>query len=126
MDIRGIINLVVLILYMGCYTLDFYEWIYGEWNLALAKGFYYFVTAGMLLYLLFDDVVDKRRDIHRQLSYISKASVIANFVLFGLIYYAIIHSIEYQKIYLFLLNGSIFVLSMIVLYNGLRYEIFED
>jgi hypothetical protein len=126
MDIRGLINLVVLIFYMGCYNFYFYELLYGKWNLALAKGFYYFVTAAMLLYLFVGDVTGKRRDMHRQLSYISKLLVIVNFILFGLIYFAVIQNTKYQIIYIFLLNGSIFVLSIMVLFTGLKHEVFKD
>lgn len=126
MDIKAIINLMVLIIYMGCYNFYFYELLWGHWNLQVAKGFYYFVTAAMLSYLLYNDIKGKQRDIHKQLSHISKASIIVNFILFGLIYFAIIQNVRYQIMYVFILNGSILALSIMVLFSGIRHNIFED
>lgn len=113
----------MLIANMGAYNFYFYELFYGSWDKTQAKALYYLTTFLVLLYLIIDEIVDYSSDTHKQISLICKLSVCANFLLFALILYNVL---SMPILYLFLLNGSIFVLSVIILTSGIRHEYFKE
>lgn len=122
-DYRAIVNLIVLIINMGSYNFYVYELLFGTWEKREAKALYYLTTFFVLLYLIIDEIIGYSSDTHKQISLICKLSVCANFLLFALILYDML---SMPILYLFLLNGSIFVLSVIILWSAIQHEFFKD
>jgi hypothetical protein len=122
-DKRGLINLSALILNMAAYNFYFYELLFGDWNKAQAKALYYITTSCMMFYLIVDDIRGRDSNLHIELSIISKGAILINFILFALILKGVFNN---PIIYLFLLNGSIFALSTIILISGIRHETFKN
>jgi hypothetical protein len=122
-DYRAVINLAVLIANMGAYNFYFYELFYGSWDKIQAKALYYITTSCVLLYLVIDEMVGYSSDTHKQISLICKLSLWANFLLFALILYNVLSN---PINYLYILNGSIFVLSCIILFASLKHDFYKD
>lgn len=122
-DKRAIFGFTVLIISVGVYNLYLYELLWGTWEKREAKALFYLITAFVLLYLLIEDLTKKGSITNFQITVICKCSLIINFLLFSLILYG---SIANPVVYLYILNGSIFVISIMVLISGLRHGIFKN
>lgn len=121
-DRRAIFNMCMVIANMACYNLYFYELFWGSWNEIHTRAFYYGVTSVMMIYLFIDDFIGYSSITHRQLNLIAKAAITVNFILFTLILKNLLPN---PIMYLFLLNGSIFVISCIILFSGLSHGYFK-
>lgn len=106
---------------MVCYNLYFYELLWGEWDKREAKALYYIVTAGLMTYLLISDLY-KSTALTFQINFISKITIIINFALFSLILYNIL---AHPVLYLFILNGLVFALSIMIATSGIRHGMFK-
>lgn len=122
MDNRAIFGLCMVIANMCCYMLYFYELFFGKWNEIHTRAFYYGVTSVIMVYLLVDDILGYSSVTHRQLNLIAKASITANFIMFTLI---LKNTLPFPIMYLLILNGSIFVISCIILFSGISYGYFK-
>lgn len=117
-DNRAIANLLIIIANMGCYNLYFYELFWGSWEKITARALYYISTAIVSIYLIIDELYGFTTKEHYQLNLICRLTIIANFILFALILYNILPD---PILYLLILNGSIFALSCMILFSGIKY-----
>lgn len=118
---RAILSLIILIVNMGCYNFYFYELFWGSWPKIYSRRLYYVTTAFFLLFVLADELFKYKDDTHYQINLVCKATVIVNFILFALILYGVFNN---PILYLYLLNGSIFAISVIILCSGIKYGSF--
>jgi hypothetical protein len=119
---RTILNLLILIIFMGCYNFCFYELLWGTWEKIITRLFYYKSTSVFLIVILIDELCKFSSDTHYQINIICKSTIIANFILFAMILRG---TFEEPHIYLFLLNGSVLIISLIILFCGIKYDFFK-
>ena len=122
MDRRAILGFIVLIISMGIYNLYLCELIFGPPDKRLIKAMFYLTIAFVSIYLLIGDMRKGGSRINFQIAFITKCSLIVNFILFALILYNLL---AHPVIYLFILNGSILILSIMILISGLRNHVFN-
>lgn len=122
-DKRAIFSLFMVIANMAGYNLYFYELFWGSWEKITAKGLYYLTTAIFSIYLLINDIVKNNSDLNYQICLTGKSAIIVNFLLF---YFILSGNVAYPIVYVFLLNGSIFAISIIILFAGIKHETFKD
>jgi hypothetical protein len=122
-DKRAILSLTLFIANMGCYNLYFYELFWGSWEKIASKALYYLTTGMFLIYLFINDIVKNNSDLNHQICLIGKSAIIINFLLF----YLILSGIATRPIlYVLLLNGSVFAVSIMILFSGIKHGTFKN
>lgn len=122
-DKRAIFSLMMVIANMAAYNLYFYELFWGSWEKIAAKALYYITTAIILIYLLINDIAKNNTDLNFQICLTGKSAIIVNFLLF---YFILSGTATHPIVYVFLLNGSVFAISIIILFAGIKHETFKD
>jgi hypothetical protein len=116
-DKRSVIGLVILAVVTLLYNVYLYQLFLGWWETTTAKELYYTVTTIFLAYLTIEDITGFSSARHRQVNLISKFILILTFLLFSLTLYGYLPE---DKLSLFLFNGCIFTVSVIILTIGPR------
>jgi hypothetical protein len=122
-DKKAIINLCVIGISYACYNLYLYELFWGEWNKALAKAFFYSITAVTLLWFTYWDYKGHETIPQLHSSTVYKLSLVVTFILFNLTLTGKLNNPVY---YLIGYNSAIFFITFIILVNGTRFEYFKD
>lgn len=120
---RTLIDLIALIVYTGVFNLCFYEQFYGAWFETHPRRLYYISSAVFSLFLLIDELFKYNDNTHYQLNLIGRCTVILNFTIFALMLYGLFTN---EIFYLFLLDGSLFAVSAMILFSGLRHGFFKN
>lgn len=123
LDKRTYINLFALIAYTGLFNLYLYELFYGSWNIANVKGFYYLITILTLLWGIIDRKIKNSTETSNHINLITEITVIINFVFIILNLYDLLFI---PLLNFFLYNGSVLVVSVIVLIASTKHEIFKN
>lgn len=121
-DKRAILSLFMLIVNMGCYNFYFYELFWGSWDKVIAKALYYATTFVFYEYFITNDIVKRNTHLNFQICYIGKNGIAVNFLLFALILFGIA---SHPILYVLLLNGSVFAISVMILFSGIRHGFFK-
>lgn len=119
----GALNFIVLTMYGAATNLYLYELFWGIWEKRFAKGFFYLSTSMFLLYLVVGEVKKYTSNLDYQSNIICKLTIAANLMIFAFTQFDLIPK---PIMYLFLLNGSIFAVSIIILLSGIKHDIFKD
>lgn len=112
-------NLILLVILLVGYGFYIFAYQILHWYSPDAKWIYYIVTGTVLLCLVAEEIVGYRDLYQKQFNIICKLTIAVNFVLFALI------SQDYLKndiLCLFILYGSVFAISMGVIYNLKTYD----
>jgi len=121
--LRTTIDLFLLITYVGVFNLCFYGQFVEGWIPGHCRRLYYWSTAAFLTLLLIDELCKFEHNTHYQVNKIGQCTVIINFTLFALM----LHGVFTNEIfYLFLLDGSIFAISGMILFSGIRHNVFTN
>lgn len=120
---RTIGAFIALLLHTSMFDIYLYELLWGNMNISIVKGIYYFITAIFLLYITINDIAGYTSEAHLEISHVSKFSIIINFMFFALTLFNILQK---PILYLFLFNGGIFAVSMIILLSGVKHGIFKN
>jgi hypothetical protein len=107
-----IINFCILILYTAVNNLYLYELFYGNWEIRIVKGLFYITTSAVLLYTIIAEMREYKNYHEYRTNIICKLSILANFVTFALTQ---LNSLPKPEMYLFLLNGSILAITVVIL-----------
>ncbi len=117
------LTIIVLIIYTALNNFYLYQLVWGGWNNASVKGFFYLFTSVFILFLIVAEMVEYKSNSEYQVNIIGKLSLLANFIIFALTQLNIMPKpIEY----FYLLNGSILAISIIIIISGLRHGTFKN
>jgi hypothetical protein len=108
----AVLNLCVLTLYTAVSNLYLYELFYGNWEMRIIKGLFYLTTSIVLLYTIIAEMKEYKNYHEYRTNIICKLSILANFVTFALTQ---LNSLPKPEMYLFLLNGSILAITVVIL-----------
>lgn len=119
----AVINFLILVAYTAFNNFYLYELFWGGINNATIKGMFYFVTSLFLLCQIVSEMMgyDSVRDY--QISIICKCVLFANFIIFA---FTQLNLMPKPIMYLYLLNGSVFVISCIIIISGIRHGYFRN
>lgn len=118
-----VLNIIVLLGYTALNNFYLYELFWGGWDNAAVKGFFYLFTTVFILFFTVNDIIGYGTNIVFQLNIICKFTLLLNFIIFA---FAQLNIMPKPIDYLFLLNGSVFAISIIILTSGLRHGTFKD
>lgn len=121
-DKRAIVNIILLILYSAGFNFYLYELFYGSWLPVNSKAFYYLITTVSLFWLILDEYMGYVSYINQKLNIIHKLCLLLNFAIITITLYGLLNTRQYFYLY----NGSIFVLSLMILTSGGRHDYFKD
>lgn len=119
----GVLNFIVLTLYTAFNNFYLYELFWGSWPNARTKGFFYLITSLYLLYLIIGEMATYNSNLEYQTSMICKWVLFANFIIFA---FTQLNLMPKPIMYLYLLNGSVFAISCIIIISGIRYGTFKN
>lgn len=100
-----------------------YELFWGIIEPRYNKGFYYLATALFLFYLIVNDLIKGYSKLEYQSSLIGKLAIVVNLIVFS---FTQLNLLPKPIMYIFLLNGSIFAISIIILFSGIKYGTFKN
>lgn len=106
-------NLFTLLLYLASVNFYLYELFYGPMSKTDARSIYYVSTAFVFLYLTLCD----RYEPQCQFNTICKICITTNFFFFT---YVLVGAFPDPVFYLFLLNGSVFAITIMILISFAR------
>lgn len=121
---RTIISLLALIIFCAVYS--WYLFLFTHIDLLpihRLKLLYYYNLGGMLLFCFIDKRIPCNETYHAQMNDICFSAVLVNIVILILYFHNVLLN-HHKMIYLF--NGSIFVVSLIVFINAWRYGYFKN
>jgi len=124
LDKKSIANLLILAVYTGCFNFYLYELFYGTWNIVSTKNFYYLSTVIALIWLDIDRATGLRTFLNEQTNFICSRTIILNFIIIILSLNNIVGAMPW--LYFEIINGSIFMLTIMILTSGGRHEYFKD
>lgn len=117
------INILVLIIYTAFNNWYLYELFWGSINNATVKGLFYFATSLYLLYLIIGEMTGYNCVHEYQSNMICKWVLFSNFIIFA---FTQLNLMPKPIMYLYLLNGSVFVISCIIIISGTRHGYFRN
>lgn len=112
-------NLLLLVVLLIGYGFYISSYLLLNWYSADAKWVYYITTGVVLLCLVLEETAGYRDLFQRQFNLISKLTISINFILFALISQGYLNA---WWLCLIILYGSVFVISVGVLYNLKTYD----
>lgn len=119
----AILNFISLSLYAAATNFYMYELFWGIWEKRYAKGFFYLATSFFLIYLIIGEIKSYSTNLEYQSNVICKLAISANLLIFA---FTQLDLIPKPIMYIFLLNGSIFAVNIIILLSGIKHELFKD
>lgn len=118
-----VLNFIALVLYTAFNNFYLYELFWGEWPIATTKGYFYLATALFILYLIIGEMTRYVSCQEYQSSIICKCVLFANFIIFA---FTQLNLMPKPIMYLYLLNGSVFAISFIIIISGIRHGYFKN
>lgn len=122
-DKKAIINLAILSVYALVMLFYLYELFWGCMNTLEAKGVYYTDTVLLLVYLLIADYKGHATIKQRHFNFISKGVIIINFTFIAMTLFNILPKPVFS---LLLINGSIFVVSILTLTISIYHDFYKN
>lgn len=119
----GAVNFIALTIYAAATNFYLYELFWGDLEMRINKGFYYLTSALFIIYLTAAEVKKYNCNIEYQSNIICKLAIAANLMIFA---FTQLDLLPKPITYLFLLNGCIFAISVIILLSGIKYGTFKD
>lgn len=123
LDVRSITSLCMLMLNYGIYTLYLYEQFWGDWEPIHAKAIFYFGTAFVLLYFIFDELrgYNFLMQYHIKICYL--ISLVITFVLFYLILDCKLPSTRGVLVIVYAI--MLILITAAILYHGIKNRLFK-
>lgn len=116
------VNILVLVLYTGLNNFYLYELFWGRWSNWHVKCFFYIFTSAFLLYIIVCELFRYDNQSEYETNIICKFTLLCNFIIFALTQ---LNFLPKPIDYLYLLNGSVFAVSVIIIISGLRHGAFK-
>lgn len=107
----------------ACLNVWYYNWFYGTHD-PICKGYFYGLLIMFNLFILYQNRLNKHKSwLSDQLLVICELSNIINFMILCISYFHIFGNI---RNYFFTFNGSIFMLTLMILISGGRHDFFKE
>lgn len=118
----GRLNFLIIFFYTAFNNFYLYELFYGGMNNATIKGMFYGVTFLVGIWTVVDEILGYKGTRNYQTNIVIKLTIWANFLLFALTQLNIILN---PVLCLFLLNGTVFAISISIFRNLNKYGYFK-
>lgn len=119
MKIRIFITIGVIIIYVTLFNVYLYE--LTKMPIKFSKLFYNYLTLGMLVFAILDLKAGFVNFIHQQFNLICFMCLIINYIIIILTHHVILKNTD-PLFYAF--NGGVFAVTIAVLINGIKHDIF--
>lgn len=120
---RSIVNICVLIVYYCFCIYYFTQLFWGHWNEEILRGVYYLGSALVTSYFIIDMMRDWVSVKHYHTTIVYFISTVIERFLFSIILFG---GVNHPVFYLFLYNGLMIVVSLIILLNDFKHGNFKD
>lgn len=120
---RSIGCILVILIYISCFNLYLYELPRHNWAIEHCKIFYNAITVVMITFCLVDSRIGFESQWHSEFNLICSIVVIINFIIIILTHLTLISD---PILYCWIFNGSVFVVSLMVLISGGRHHEFNE
>lgn len=123
MKLRIAITIIVLILYVGLFSLYILEFL--NWSPYFDRVFYNCLTGGAMLFLLLDTTFGFVNSYHKQFWQVLFISIITNYLFILLKLFEVFNPKQPQPMF-YAFDVTVLLVTITIFYNEIKYKVMTD